>query len=77
MDKEEFFYSRINQLPIEIINNIINFTDKIIYRHGKYMNRIDKHDYRYLLLKNIPRPIKIGPWKIQIKLFVYVNKLRY
>ena len=35
-----------SQLPIELINIIINYTDVVVYRNGKYLNRIQKNDKR-------------------------------
>ena len=52
-------FSIFNKLSIELINKIINYTDVIVLRNGKYMNRISKMDKRYLLLEKIPAPIKI------------------
>lgn len=47
-------------LPDEIIHIIINYTNVIVYRHGKYINRIKKNKDIYILLRKIPRPIYIG-----------------
>ena len=55
-------------LPDELINEIINYTDVIVYRHGKYMNRINKLDKRYEILNNIPKPIKLSTSKYLLKL---------
>ena len=55
-------------LPNEVIHKIINYTDVIIYRHGKYINRLTKSDERYTILKTIPRPIKIGLNNVLLKL---------
>jgi len=57
-----------NQLPEELIHKIINYTDVVVYRHGKYINRLNKSDERYSLLDKIPRPIKVGPNKVILKL---------
>ena len=46
-------------LPAVLINKIIHYTDVIVYRHGKYINRIDKNDKRYRILQTIPKPIKV------------------
>lgn len=46
-------------LPESIIHKIINYTDVVVYRHGKYINRLDKTDKRYRILQIIPRPIKV------------------
>jgi len=52
---------KFKYLPDEIIHTIINYTDVIVNRHGKYINRIKKTDYRYnLLRRSIHRPIYIG-----------------
>jgi hypothetical protein len=59
---------KYKNLSDELIQHIINYTDVIVYRHGKYINRIDKKDKRYELLMNIPMPIKIGTQRILIKL---------
>jgi hypothetical protein len=55
-------------LPDELIHKIINYTDVVVYRHGKYINRLNKNDGRYKLLMNIPMPIKIGSHRILLKL---------
>lgn len=62
---------KFKNLPDDIINIIINYTDVVVYRHGKYINRIKKKDCRYILLKNIPRPIFVGGYKILLRLMNY------
>ena len=57
-----------SNLPIELINKIINYTNVIVYRYGKYMNRIKKDDYRIMKIFAIPRPIKISSNKYSIYL---------
>jgi hypothetical protein len=64
---------KFKYLPNEIINQIINYTDIVVYRYGKYMNRISKDDKRYKLVEKIPKPIKIGLSRFLIKL---LNKNR-
>lgn len=59
---------KFKELPKELINLIINYTDIVVYRNGKYMNRINLSDFRYNLLKKIPRPVFIGKNKILLKL---------
>ena len=49
----------MNKLPDEIIQHIINYTDVIVYRHGKYIDRINKSDVRYKLLQSIKLPVSI------------------
>jgi hypothetical protein len=58
----------INKLPIELVNKIINYTDVVSFRNGKYIDRISKTDERYEKLKKIPRPIRIGTNKVLLKL---------
>jgi hypothetical protein len=58
-------------LPDELINHIINYTDVVVYRHGKYINRLNKKDERYKVLMSIPVPMKIGSYRFLLRL---VNK---
>ena len=44
----------MNRFPLEIVHRILEYTGRIKYRHGKYMNQILKDDYRYHLLRKIP-----------------------
>ena len=62
---------KFKYLPDELIQKIINYTDIVSYRHGKYINRINKNDKRYNLLKKITRPIFIGRNKILLRLINY------
>lgn len=63
-------------LPIVLVNKIINYTDVIVFRHGKYIDRINKTDKRRNMIEKISRPIKVGPDKVLIKLINYqYNKL--
>jgi len=50
-----------SQLPIELINIIINYTDVVVYRNGKYLNRIQKNDKRYDVIKKRQLPVWFGP----------------
>ena len=59
---------KFKHLPDEIIPQIINYTDAVVYRNGKYINRINMKDKRYKLLETVPRPIKIGQSRFLIKL---------
>lgn len=58
-------------LPDELIHNIINYTDVVVYRHGKYINRLNKKDERYKILMSISPPMKIGSYRFLLRL---VNK---
>jgi hypothetical protein len=60
---EQFKY-----LPSELINIILNYTNIIVYRNGKYINRIKKNFDRDNLLKTIHRPIYIGRYGILLRL---------
>jgi hypothetical protein len=51
---------KFSYLPFDLINLILGYSNIIVYRNGKYINRIDKKDKRYNLLIKIPRPIKIS-----------------
>jgi len=44
---------KFKYLPDVLIQKIINYTDIVSYRHGKYINRINKNDNRYNLLKKL------------------------
>ena len=59
---------KFKNLPDELIHKIINYTDVIVYRHGKYINRINKADKRCIMLTNIPKPMRVGTNRILIKL---------
>ena len=62
-----------SQLPDVLINKIINYTNVITYRDGKYIDKISKNDERYKLLEKISRPIKVGNKKVLLKLMNYSN----
>jgi hypothetical protein len=59
---------KFKNLPEVLINHIINYTDVLVYRHGKYINRFKKSDKRYKIIQSVPKPIKIGKSMILIKL---------
>jgi hypothetical protein len=58
-------------LPDVLINKIINYTDVITFRNGKYIDRIPKNDNRYKILETVPRPIKVGTNKVLLRLINY------
>jgi hypothetical protein len=64
-------------LPIEIKNKIINYTNVVTFYKGKYYNKISKSDKRYELLKKV---IKLPAYSYnkaeyydEIKLLLYKN----
>jgi len=68
--------NKFSNLPVELINKIINYTDVIVYRHGKYINRINKQDYKYAILYTIPKPKKIGNYCVELCLLVFNYKFK-
>ncbi len=44
-----------NKLPEDIVNIIKLFTDELVIRNGKYINRIKKNDLRYGILNDKPQ----------------------
>jgi hypothetical protein len=59
---------KFKNLPDELIHNIINYTDVVVYRNGKYINRLNKKDERYKVVMSIPTPMKIGSYRILLRL---------
>ena len=59
---------KFKYLPNDITQIIVNYTDIIVFRNGKYIDRINKNDKRYKLINKINRPISIGPYKVIIKM---------
>lgn len=64
-------------LPIEIKNKIINYTNVVTFYKGKYYNKISKSDERYEILKKV---IKLPSYSYnkteyydEIKLLLYKN----
>jgi len=58
-------------LPDVLIHKIINYSNVIIYRHGKYLNRINKKkDKRYKLLSSILRPTNMQMASHTIEKFI-------
>ena len=51
---------QMKEFPIDVIHRILDYLGTIIYRHGKYMNRLSKDDSRYILVSMIKRPIRIS-----------------
>lgn len=44
--------TNMQNLPMDIVNEILEYSGYHIFRHGKYMKRIHKDDYRYAVLSN-------------------------
>jgi len=47
-------------IPSDILNKILEYTDVLRFRTGKYINRITENDNRINIIKKIPRPLKIN-----------------
>lgn len=75
----EFYTSQISvkfsYLPLELVNMILQYLNVISYRTGKYIDKIQKNDIRYDLLKKITRPIKISNNQYYIGLREYNKKV--
>jgi hypothetical protein len=65
---------KFKYLPDELIHNIINYTNIVVYRNGKYINRICKNDKRYNIIINISKPIQINLNTYSLRLFNNKNK---
>lgn len=59
---------KFKTLHDEIIHIIINYTDVITYRNGKFMNRFKKDDSRFVLIQKIRMPIFIGKKEVLLQL---------
>ncbi len=59
---------KFKYLPNDITQIIVNYTDIIVFRNGKYIDRLNKNDKRYKLIYKINRPIYVGPNKIIVKM---------
>lgn len=55
-------------LPDDLIYKIFNYTDVVVYRYGKLLNRIDKNDYRYKMIQKIPRPVRLSQNRYLLKM---------
>lgn len=65
---------KFKALPDELIHYIVNYTDIVVYRHGKYMNRLSKEDDRYKILMSIPKPITLSNRHYLLNLGTRKNK---
>jgi hypothetical protein len=50
-------YEKLQKLPSDMIIKILSFDKRFVVRNGKVMNRILNIDFKYKILKNIPRKI--------------------
>lgn len=66
-----------SKLPEVLVNKILNYTNIITFRHGKYMDKIDKKDERYQLVEKLPKPIKISENSYRIPLLNKINSKGY
>jgi len=55
-------------LPDELVHIILNYTNIVVFRHGKFINRLSKTDNRYNLINNIPIPILTDRYKVLLRL---------
>lgn len=59
---------KFKYLPQDLVPHIIEYTGKIVYRNGKYINRLQKDDIRYKILLKMPKPIKVGTNRMLVRL---------
>lgn len=44
-------------LPTDLVRSILGYDGTIKYRHGKYMNQLLRSDFRYDVVRTVPRTI--------------------
>lgn len=59
-----------NKLPIECINKCINYTGKVTFRNGKYINKLSKDDERYKICGKITPVISL----LRNKYVIYLRR---
>ena len=64
-------------LPDELIHKIINYTNVITFRNGKYIDKINENDCRYALVRKITRPIQISYMQYFLLLTSYNSNVGY
>jgi hypothetical protein len=69
--------SKFSELPEEIKIIIMNYSDVIIFRYGKYMNRISKTDIRYNKINSMPKPLKYCPNEFMLPFYYKYNELDF
>ena len=74
------------KLPLEIVIYILEYTNVIKYRNGKFMNQISKKDERYEKLSNLSliecRYSGSQPWRYirnlgNYQAFLFINTARH
>ena len=55
-------------LPNDLVNKIIEYTGKLTFRFGKYMNKIEDSDKRYKILEKIKKPLMVAKYIYNIYL---------
>lgn len=66
-----------NKLPTSIIICILEYDGSIYYEKGKFYNRIQKDDIRYIILSQLPKPIKLQNNMFNIYLINKETKIGY
>jgi hypothetical protein len=62
-------------IPLELVNYILQYDDRFRIRNGEIVNRICKTDIRYLILKSIPKKI-YNIIENYTCVYLYINKDR-
>jgi hypothetical protein len=60
---------KLSRLPIDVVAIILSFDGRIKYRFGKFMNRLQKSDEKYICIKKFPRPF----YRPKTSLFVFYS----
>jgi len=63
----------MNNLPIEVINIILEYQGFHVFRNGKYMRRISNEDSRRHVLMKIPRHYKEFDFGIAVCIIKQIN----
>jgi len=65
------------KLPDVLIHYIINYTNVITFRNGKYIDKINMNDERYNIISKITRPINIQNRMIYLYMINVDTKIGY
>ena len=60
---------KMNHLPMDIVNNILEYQGYHVFRNGKFMCQIPKTDARYALLKKMPKKQKLGSYSYCVTIY--------